>query len=285
MLIAVNTKKQIDLFLSKPANALVIESPVRGSGQELASILIRQLLGLSEDYILDNHPYFYRIVRDKDTVKIDSIRSLLKKLKLKSLSPNTISRVSLIEDAELMSEESQNSILKLLEEPPLDTVIILLTKSFSSLNSTILSRSAQIKIVKPSYNEFVNYYSNNKLSGELKNKFDFAGGNSDYYIKYINEDVDLSKNLDIILIKKFLAGNRLERLLMINDFCNSKQTFENLLFSLKNIIKIGLDNSIKRKSTQTKMWLFYLKAVEKTETGLANSVNRKLLFTNLCLNM
>jgi DNA polymerase-3 subunit delta' len=285
MLVAQNTKKQIDLYLGNPANALVIESPVTGSGLELSEMIIKSLLGLSDKYVIENYPYFYKIEKDKNTVKIDSIRDLVKKLKLKSLSDKTISRVALITDAELMSEESQNSILKLLEEPPTDTVIILLTKAISALKPTILSRSAQIKIIKPSYDEFVNFYSSNKASGDLKNTYDFAGGNSDYYTKYINDNVDLSNNPDIILIKKFLAGNRLERLLLINDFCNSKVVFENLLYSLKNVVKIGLDNSIQRSSTQTKMWLHYLKAIEITETGLAKSVNRKLLFTNLCLNM
>jgi hypothetical protein len=218
-------------------------------------------------------------------VSIDSIRELIKKLKLKSLAKKSINRVGLIIDAELMSEESQNAILKLLEEPPRDTVIILLTKSFGALKPTIRSRTALIKITKPSYLEFVDHYSSNKLTSDLKNKYDLADGNSDYYNKYINEDIDISSSEDIILIKKFLSASKSDRLLMINDFCNNKLVFETLLFSLKSIIKIGLENSIKNENNQTKMWISYLKAIEKTETGFNSSVNRKLLFTNLCLNM
>jgi len=285
MLTSQNTKKQIDMFLTNPANALVIESPMREAGLEITYQLIRNLLGLKPDYILENSQYFYKIERDKSTVSIDSIRELIKKLKLKSLATKSINRVGLITDAELMSEVSQNAILKLLEEPPRDTVIILLTKSFGSLKPTIRSRTALIKITKPSYLEFVDHYSSNKLTSDLKNKYDLADGNSDYYNKYINEDIDLSSSEDIILIKKFLSASKSDRLLMINDFCNNKLVFETLLFSLKSIIKIGLENSIKNENNQTKMWISYLKAIENTETGFNSSVNRKLLFTNLCLNM
>ena len=54
MLTSQNTKKQIDMFLTNPANALVIESPMREAGLEITYKLIRNLLGLKPDYILEN---------------------------------------------------------------------------------------------------------------------------------------------------------------------------------------------------------------------------------------
>ena len=72
---------------------------------------------------------------------------------------------------------------------------------------------------------------------------------------------------------------------MVNDFCSNTLIFENLIFTLRNIIKIGIDSSIQKSNNQTKMWISYLKAIEMTENGYSKLVNRKLLFTNLCLNM
>ncbi len=285
MLISQNTKRQIDLFLVNPSNSLVIESPVRGAGIEMSYGLIRKLLKLPDDYILENSHNFYKIEKDNNTVQIDSIRDLIKQLKLKSLNNNLINRIGLVTDAHLMSEESQNSILKLLEEPPSDTVIILLSQSLAALKPTIISRSAIIKITKPSYAEFIQYYSIDSKNMDIKNKFDLTDGNSDYYVKYLSDEIDISKSEDIILIKKFLSANKLDRLLMINDFCISKNVFDNLLFTMKNMVKIGLDNSIIKNNNQQKFWISYLKAIETTETGSVHSVNRKLLFTNLCLNM
>lgn len=286
MLISKTSKKQIDLFLKDPSNSLVIESNAQESGLEITYDLIKSLLGLNENNDLDNYSYFYKIQKSKkNTVAIDDIRDLIKKLKLKSLNKNLINRVALISDAELMSEESQNSILKLLEEPPKDTVIILLTKSVKSLKPTIISRSAIIKLTKPTFEEFTNYFTDDDLESDSKNKYDLTDGNSDYFNKYLEKSVDLSSDEDIVLIKKFLASSKLDRLLMINDFCSNNLVFENLIFTLRNIIKIGLDNSIQKNNHQAKMWVSYLKAIEMTENGFASLVNRKLLFTNLCLNM
>ena len=285
MLISQNTKKQIDLFISKPSNSLIIESPARGLGLDISYDLVRRVLELPADYDLDNFKYFYKIEKENNTVPIESIRDLIKKLKLKSLDNKIINRVGFIVDADLMSDESQNSILKLLEEPPRDTIIILLTKSINVLNSTILSRASLIRITKPTYTEFIEYYSDDKLGEDMKNKYDLADGNADYYLKSVDVKTNLSESEDIVLIKKFLSSTKSGRLSMINDFCVNKLVFENLMFLMKNIIKIGLDNSIQKNNNQVSMWISYLKAIEVTETGSMNLVNRKLLFTNLCLNM
>jgi len=286
MLISKTSKKQIDLFLKDPSNSLVIESNAQESGLEITYDLIKKLLELNDNNDLDNYSYFYKIQKSKtNTIAIDDIRDLIKKLKLKSLNKNLINRVALIINSELMSEESQNSILKLLEEPPKDTVIILLTKSIKSLKPTIISRSAIIKLSKPTFEEFTKYFTDDELRSDSKNKYDLTDGNSDYFNKYLEKSVDLSSAEDIVLIKKFLAASKLDRLLMINDFCSNNLVFENLIFTLRNIIKIGLDNSIQKNSNQTKMWVSYLKAIEMTENGFTSLVNRKLLFTNLCLNM
>jgi hypothetical protein len=286
MLISKNSKKQIDLFLKDPSNSLVIESNAYESGLEITYDLIKKLLDLNDNNDLDNYSYFYKIQKNKNnTVAIDDIRDLIKRLNLKSLNKNLINRVALITNSELMSEEAQNSILKLLEEPPKDTIIILLTKSIRDLKPTIISRSAIIKLVKPTYEEFAKYFTNDNLGQDSKNKYDLTDGNSDYFNKYLEKAVDLSSAEDIVLIKKFLASSRSDRLLMINDFCSNNIIFENLIFTLRNIIKIGLNNSIQKNNNQTKMWISYLKAIEMTENGFAILVNRKLLFTNLCLNM
>lgn len=50
------------------------------------------------------------------------------------------SRVFIVEDAELMSEEAANSILKVLEEPPLTSHIVLVTSRPEILLPTIVSR-------------------------------------------------------------------------------------------------------------------------------------------------
>lgn len=71
-------------------------------------------------------------------IKINKIRELQDKL---GLMPYEGSRkFALVKNAEAMTEEASNAFLKLLEEPPLDTTIILITSNMGKLLPTIISR-------------------------------------------------------------------------------------------------------------------------------------------------
>lgn len=84
------------------------------------------------------HPDFLVIRPEGSSIKIDQIRLLQQEA---SKAPHIHeSRVCIIEDAGKMTVQAQNSLLKLLEEPPAGFVFILTTVSLRSLLVTILSR-------------------------------------------------------------------------------------------------------------------------------------------------
>ena len=78
-------------------------------------------------------------------ITIDSIRFLRKSLYLKSQASGR--KIVIIFDAHLLTEgggESANALLKMLEEPPANTSLILVTSNKSKLPLTIISRCQQI---------------------------------------------------------------------------------------------------------------------------------------------
>ena len=78
-------------------------------------------------------------------ITIDSIRFLRKSLYLKSQA--SVRKIVIIFDAHLLAEgggESANALLKMLEEPPRNTSLILVTNNKSKLPLTIISRCQQI---------------------------------------------------------------------------------------------------------------------------------------------
>lgn len=88
------------------------------------------------------HPDFAKVVPDGAAIKIDQIRPLKG---FAALSPSLEGgRVCLIEDAELMTVQAANSILKLLEDPPPGFVFILTAGNSKPLLPTILSRCRKI---------------------------------------------------------------------------------------------------------------------------------------------
>ncbi len=78
------------------------------------------------------------------TIKIDSIRNISSKVNLKPYEAKK--KVVIINEAYKMNEAAQNAFLKTLEEPPLDTIIFLLSNEVIGLLETIISRCKIIRL-------------------------------------------------------------------------------------------------------------------------------------------
>ena len=91
----------------------------------------------------NSNPDYLEITPDGKTIKIEQIRKLQEKIAEKPIISNR--KIYVIDDADLMSEESQNCLLKTLEEPPEYAVIILIASNEKNLLSTIRSRCILVK--------------------------------------------------------------------------------------------------------------------------------------------
>ncbi len=88
------------------------------------------------------HPDFYVIKPDGKSIRIKQIHELIGHLDLKPAYATK--RVVLVKEANKLNQESANSFLKILEEPPLNTLIILMTADENQLLETINSRCQKI---------------------------------------------------------------------------------------------------------------------------------------------
>lgn len=95
-----------------------------------------------------SHPDFFpvSIPEDKTRIGIDQIRRLIEQLGLRSQRHY---RVAVIEPADAMTHEAMNSLLKVLEEPGEDTLIILVSSRPGFLPATIRSRCQRHDIAPP----------------------------------------------------------------------------------------------------------------------------------------
>ncbi len=90
-----------------------------------------------------NHEDVIYIRKDGLSVKDAAISEMQEKLKVKPLESRN---VVVIEDADTMTTRAQNRLLKTLEEPPGDSVIIILSENMENLTQTILSRCVKYRI-------------------------------------------------------------------------------------------------------------------------------------------
>ncbi|ADW16498.1 DNA polymerase III, delta prime subunit [Desulfobulbus propionicus DSM 2032] len=85
-----------------------------------------------------NHPDLVRIRPEGAAIKIDQIRELKKALSFPPLESRQ--RVVLLEEVHTMRREAGNSLLKVLEEPPADNILILMGNATGAILDTIVSR-------------------------------------------------------------------------------------------------------------------------------------------------
>jgi len=99
------------------------------------------------------HPDFFKVtvLEDKKEISIDQIRALNQKLFETAHQGGY--KVAVIEAAERLNTHAFNALLKSIEEPPANTVIILSSYQPSRLPATIKSRCAHIRFAKPVVNE------------------------------------------------------------------------------------------------------------------------------------
>ncbi len=105
----------------------------------------------------DNHPDIIHVTHEKpNTISVDDIRAQVNNdVGIKPYSGPY--KIYIINEAEKMTPQAQNAILKTLEEPPAYAVILLLTTNVNSLLPTILSRCVVLNM-KPVADELVKKY-------------------------------------------------------------------------------------------------------------------------------
>ena len=118
--------------------------------EELSKILLdTENINSSPDYI--------NIYPDGNSIKIAQIRKLQIDIIIK---PHKQYKIYIINQADSMTIEAQNALLKTLEEPPEYAIIILITNNKESLLDTIKSRCEIIKFLPISISDLSKYLIN-----------------------------------------------------------------------------------------------------------------------------
>ena len=115
--------------------------------QELSKILL-------DTENVENSPDYINIYPDGNSIKIAQIRRLQTDIIVK---PHNQYKIYIINQAESMTIEAQNALLKTLEEPPEYAIIILITSNKEALLDTIKSRCEIIKFLPISLVDLNNY--------------------------------------------------------------------------------------------------------------------------------
>ncbi len=194
------------------------------------------------------------IVSFEKIIGIEDIRALQKRLFLKPIKGNV--KAAIIEAYEGLTIEAQNALLKVLEEPPENTIIIVTIPNKNLLLPTILSRC---KII------------------ELKEEFKEP------------TEKEISQYLNILIsLPKSSMG---EKLKLAQDFGKSREDAIIWLEQMSVVVRKSLINSIKNNSSirqefSASGYLNILKLLEETYTAIkTTNVNQRFALENLFLSL
>lgn len=276
------TKRQVDSYLSYPSHALILAAPTGSGKGALANELAVRLLKTDTDR-LQNHPYVLVVAQSGQSVGIDEVRRIQAFLKLKTTGIQPIRRVVIVEDSQKMTIEAQNAFLKILEEPPKDTVIILTVKDEKTLLPTIVSRSQIIRVQPVS---IVEVKAHIESVNDLEKKYHMSGGRMGLLSALLDKSSDNTFASDISYAKQLIRLGSYERVVEADSLSRDKDRIEGLLEALERVSHAGLLQAGKTGNNKDiKRWQQALKQIIKSKGAFAANAQPKLLLTDLLLNL
>lgn len=259
---------------------------IEGIGKkEIAKEFAKMLLCISDnkycntcksciEFDSNNNPDFLYIEPEGNSVKIEQIRYIQRKIQEKPIISNK--KVYIINDADKMTTEAQNCLLKTLEEPPEYSTIILIGSNENMFLSTIKSRCMIIHFSKIE-DEKIRKYLEEKY--ELKdistNMLEIFQGSIGKAI-VLKDKKEQYEKIELI-IKSLRQKSIIDILNMSEILYKSKEEIFDILEYI-NVILIKL----------SKIDYEYIKcinSVEETKTRLKQNANYDMSIDNMLFNM
>lgn len=222
----------------------------------------------------ENHPDFLCIKPDENSIKIEQIRFLQKKIQEKPILSSK--KVYIIDDADTMTQEAQNCLLKTLEEPPEYVLIILIGENENSFLSTIKSRCMIIHFQPIQNVQMKNYLENNYgFTNITDNQLDMFQGS-------IGKAILLKDKLEEYKeIEKMIQDLNKKDLIDIMKYTELLYSTKEEVYEILEYMNIILLNKAKDNYLYTNC----IKIVENTKKRLKQNANYDMCIDNLLFNM
>ena len=174
--------------------------------------------------IVDN-PYMRENLWANPTISIDQIRQLKKQSALSSFENK--GRVVIIAEANRMTSEAANSLLKLLEEPPSKMTIILTSSRQNLLLPTIKSRCQSLRFDPISWNELADALIDRRSLDEKRAKMiaKVSLGSYRRAIELLDEDIDDKRNKILNILRTAIKSD-FDRLMAMEELVKNQDKAE-----------------------------------------------------------
>ncbi|MCI9016997.1 MAG: DNA polymerase III subunit delta' [Clostridia bacterium] len=218
----------------------------------------------------NNNPDFILISQEEKKIKIDQIRQLQEKIIEKPIISNK--KIYVIKDADTMTKEAQNCLLKTLEEPPAYITIILIVENESMILNTIKSRCTKVMFNKIPNEELKNYLETiHGLNNITTNILKASNGSITRAINFC-ENIEFYKQIDKVFTN-IESLNLLDVLNKLEFLYKNKEE----IYDVLDYINVILCSQCKKNFKYIK----YVNQIEETKKRLKASSNYDMCIDKL----
>ena len=226
------------------------------------------------EFMSHNHPDFLYLEPDGSSIKIEQIRYLQRKIQEKPIISNK--KVYIINDADKMTAEAQNCLLKTLEEPPEYSTIILVGSNENAFFNTIKSRCMKISF-QPIETKYIKQYMEEtygmtNISQNMLDAFQGSIGKA-IILKDKKEQYESIEDM----IEKLDKTDMTELIKLGEPLYQSKDEIMNILDYI-NIILLKL-------SKENAQYANCIDIIENTKKRLNQNANYDMCIDNMIFNM
>ena len=226
------------------------------------------------EFISHNHPDFLYLEPDGNSIKIEQIRYLQRKIQEKPIISDR--KVYIINDADKMTTEAQNCLLKTLEEPPEYSTIILVGSNENAFLNTIKSRCMKIAF-QPIESKYIKQYMEEtygmtNISQNMLEAFQGSIGKA-ILLKDKKEQYESIENM----IEKLDKTDMTELIKLGEPLYQSKEEIMNILDYI-NIILL-------KRAKENTLYANCIDIIEKKKKRLNQNANYDMCIDNMIFNM
>ncbi len=249
-------------------------------------------------YAAGTHPDFFRVepAEDATVIKVDQVRELAEKLSLSSHHGGF--KVALLTPADTMNINAANSLLKTLEEPSDNTVLLLVSARPARLPATIRSRCQLVRVGIPARDDALRWLAGQVPDDQLDIYLQLAHGAPLEALRQAQDDLISLRRERLDALLGILDGTR--SALAVAQEWSSDEEFQGIrwlrewLMDLLRIRLTGRTDSVRSadlaaalaglaRRLESRVMFRQLDSINSLLRLTAGSLNRQLLTEDVLL--
>ena len=200
----------LDNFKINLSHALLFNG-IKGIGKYTSAM---QFINLVQNKTKNHSQNFFHINSDDNPAMIEDIRELIKQVNLTNSNKNEKSFI-ILDNANLLNSNSFNALLKTIEEPPNNTIIIIISHNLKQIPKTIISRCVKLDFKPLNQLDILEYckkYKINFSETDIKVYWNIIGGSIEKLLLLTKlGGLDVKSELDNLIQTDEIEFNEFEK--------------------------------------------------------------------------